>query len=194
LNGESSASRTYELGREVAVANGTPGKIRRISVAVALSAGALKKTRQQDVEQLKQLIGAAVGADPARGDQIAVVLRAFEATDLEALPVWEQPWMMTYARHAVALVGLILVLLLGVRPLVRALKGRHDGDASPQPGGTVAGAAASGAPALAHQPLDAAALGQQVGLAQRIVAERPDEAVLALREMLAPPAEQGAAA
>lgn len=194
VNGESSASRTFELGREVAVANGTPGKIRRISVAVALSAGALKKTRQQDVEQLKQLIGAAVGADPARGDQIAVVLRAFEAPQVDAPPVWEQPWMMTYARHAVALLGLILVLLLGVRPLVRALRGRHEGEAAPAQAGEGSGPVGDEPAALAHLPVDAAALGQQVGLARQIVTERPDEAALALREMLALPAQQGAAA
>ena len=190
--GESSASRTYELGREVAVANGTPGKIRRISVAVALSAGALKKTKQQDVEQLKQLISAAVGADPARGDQVAVVLRAFEAPEVAAPPIWEQPWMMMYARYGVALLGVLLVLLLGVRPLVRALKTRADAvpdaalAAEPGDGRAHALPAATAAAAAA---LDPALLTQQVGFAQRIVAERPDDAVLALREMLTPAAE-----
>ena len=37
-NGESAATRNYELGREVAVSNTAPGAIKRISVAVALSA------------------------------------------------------------------------------------------------------------------------------------------------------------
>ncbi len=204
-SGESSASRTYELGREVAVSNGAPGKIRRLSVAVALSSAALKKTKQQDVEQLKQLISAAVGADPARGDQVAVVLRTFEAAPVEALPFWQQGWFLSLVRIGAALVGVLLVLLLGVRPLVKALKR----DPAPPPSATAAdetGEAASptddatgGQAALAAAPagtapaLDAALLGQRVGLAQRIVQEQPDDAVLALREMLNPPAQEAAA-
>lgn len=193
ISGDSSATRTYELGREVAVSNGTPGKITRLSVAVALSADALKKSRQQDVDQLKQLISAAVGADPARGDQIAVVLRKFEAPAVEPLPIWQQPWFLTYARYAAALIGVILVLLLGVRPLVRAL--RRD-PAAAEPAGTAAGPADAGAlaSALSATPADAAMLGQQVGHARRIVLEQPDEAVMALREMLSPAAPQEAAA
>lgn len=185
-NGESSATRTYELGREVAVSNGTPGKIKRLTVAVALSSDALKKTKPQDIEQLKQLIGAAVGVDPARGDQVAVVLRAFEAAPVESLPLWEQPWFQTYVRYGVALLGVLLVLLLGVRPLIKALKrapaagdNRDETTIDEETGETVV----RPRPAL-KAPVDPAELGQQLGLAQRIAAERPDDAVLALREML----------
>ena len=194
VNGESSATRTYELGREVAVSNGAPGKIRRLSVAVALSSDALKKTKQQDVEQIKQLVSAAVGADPQRGDQVAVVLRAFEAAPVEALPFYQQAWFLSLARIVAGLIGVLLILLIGVRPLIRAL--RRDG----QPASAEeisAGADAEGsAPALPRRgalpPVDAAALGQQIGLAQRIASERPDEAVLALREMLSPAPEPAA--
>jgi len=191
VNGESSATRTYELGREVAVSNGAPGKVRRLSVAVALSSGALKKTKQTDVEQIRQLVSAAVGADPQRGDQVAVVLRAFEATPVEALPFWEQAWFLSLVRIGAALLGVLLVLLLGVRPLIRALK--RDPGTAPQDGeaGGAEGegdAPAASRPALAA-PIDAAALGEQVGLARRIVSQQPDDAVLALREMLAPAPE-----
>ncbi|HET9628877.1 MAG TPA: flagellar M-ring protein FliF C-terminal domain-containing protein, partial [Novosphingobium sp.] len=185
-NGESSATRTYELGREVAVSNGTPGKIKRLTVAVALSSGALKKTRPQDIEQLKQLIGAAVGVDPARGDQVAVVLRAFEAPPVDSLPLWEQPWFQTYVRYGVALLGVLLVLLLGVRPLIKALK-RGPASADDFEEGAVdeeTGEPVARPRQALKAPVDPAELGQQLGLAQRIAAERPDDAVLALREML----------
>lgn len=184
-NGESSATRNYELGREVAVSNGAPGKIKRLTVAVALSSEALKKTKQQDIEQLKQLVSAAVGADPARGDQVAVVLRAFEAQPVEALPLWEQPWFLTYVRYGVALLGVLLVLLLGVRPLIKALK-RDPAPVADEGGAEGEDAGDGAAPRLASPaaPVDPAQLGHQLGLAQRIAAERPDDAVLALREML----------
>ncbi|MEL0254282.1 MAG: flagellar basal-body MS-ring/collar protein FliF, partial [Novosphingobium sp.] len=87
-NGESSSSRTYELGREVAVSNQTPGKIKRLSVAVALSAEIMAKAKPQDIEQIKQLVSAAVGADTARGDQVAVAVRAFKPADVAPTPFW----------------------------------------------------------------------------------------------------------
>ena len=189
--GESSATRTYELGREVAVSNGTPGKIRRLSVAVALSKDALKKTKQTDVEQIKQLVSAAVGADPARGDQVAVVLRAFEAPEIETVPMWQTAWFMSLVRIGAALIGVLLVLLLGVRPLIKALKGEKTIVPAGDDEEDGEGAAPAQRAAIAA-PIDAATLGAQVGLAQRIALEKPDEAVLALREMLTPAPEPAA--
>jgi len=197
-NGESSATRTYELGREVAVSNGAPGKIKRLTVAVALSAEALKKAKPQDIDQLKQLIGAAVGIDPARGDQVAVVMRTFQAAPVDSLPLWEQPWFQTYVRYGVALLGVLLVLLLGVRPLIKALKrdpaaiDAEDEEELTDNTGEAGEAAIKRRPAL-KPPVDAAQLGQQLGLAQRIAAERPEDAVLALREMLNHTAQEAAA-
>jgi len=197
-NGESSATRTYELGREVAVSNGAPGKIKRLTVAVALSAEALKKAKPQDIDQLKQLIGAAVGIDPARGDQVAVVMRTFQAAPVDSLPLWEQPWFQTYVRYGVALLGVLLVLLLGVRPLIKALKrdpaaiDAEDEEELADATGEAGEAAIKRRPAL-KPPVNAAQLGQQLGLAQRIAAERPEDAVLALREMLNHTAQEAAA-
>lgn len=194
-NGESSATRTYELGREVSVANGTPGKIRRLSVAVALSGETMKKAKPQDIDQIRQLVSAAVGADPQRGDQVTVMVRAFDAAPLETLPFWQASWFLTLVRYGVALIGVLLVLLLGVRPLVRALKR----DPAPNPTQALPAPSvedqADAAAAKVKDPvtgaIDAALLGRQVSMAQQIVAERPDNAVQALREMLAP-AEAGA--
>ena len=80
-------------------------------------------------------------------------------------------------RSSVALIAVLLVLLLGVRPLVRALKrGGGGGGAGDGEGGRAA------APAKAAA--DPALLGRQVGLAQRIVEEKPDDALVALRSLL----------
>ncbi|MBC2652137.1 flagellar M-ring protein FliF [Novosphingobium flavum] len=196
-NGESSATRTYELGREVSVANGTPGKIKRLSVAVALSATALKKAKPQDIEQMKQLVSAAVGADPARGDQVAVVLRPFDAPVVDTMPMWQQPWFQSYVRYGLALLGVLLVLLLGVRPLINALKREPAAAPRREDEDEAEGAEGQGRAArpLPPPPVSAEELVEQVSLAQRIAAERPDDAVLALREMLNhTPAEPEAAA
>ena len=203
VTSDSSASRTYELGREVAVANTAPGKVKRISVAVALSAKAMKNGKAADVEQIKQLVSAAVGADPARGDQVAVITRSFETLPDVETPFYEQPWFATVLRNGVALLAVLLVLLLGVRPLIKTLR-----RAPANTGATPVLATAEGlAPEAIAASLPAAAmvdpetgsinaqlLSQQVGLAQRIVTEKPQDAVVALRQMLNPPAAEPEAA
>ncbi len=181
-NGETSSTRTYELGREVAVTNTAPGKVKRLSVAVALSATAMKNSKPADVEQIKQLVGAAVGADAARGDQVAVAVRKFDTAEVQAGAFYEAPWFAMVLRNGVALIAVLLVLMLGVRPLARALK-REPG----QTNAAEIGADSPSAP-LATDPvtssIDAALLSRQVGLAQRMVSEEPASAVQALRQML----------
>jgi flagellar M-ring protein FliF len=189
VNGESSASRNYELGREVAVSNQSPGKIKRLSVAVALSATAMKKFRQADIDQIKQLVSAGIGADSTRGDQVAVMVRSFDTPPPAPTPFYEAPWFSTVVHNSVALLAVLLVLLLGVRPLVRNLR-REPAPPPPEP--------------VAEPPqlislekmtnpvtgaIDAEMLGRQVGMAQRIAFERPENAAIALRQMLRPPHE-----
>lgn len=197
-NGESSATRNYELGREVAVSNGAPGKIKRLSVAVALSGAVMAKAKPQDIEQIKALVSAAVGADTQRGDQVAVMVRAFDASQVEAPPFYEQGWFLTLVRYGAALIGVILVLLLGVRPLVRALKREPAPAQTPLPADATIDEQAEAATQKLKDPvtgaIDAALLGQQVSMAQTIVAQRPDQAVEALRDMLRPADPEGAKA
>lgn len=220
-NGETSSTKTYELGREVAVSNQTPGKIKRLSVAVALSQEMMAKAKPADIEAIKQLVSAAVGADPARGDQVAVQVRAFKPAVIEPAPFWETPWFATILRNAVALVAVLLVLLLGVRPLIKALKKEPAvaGEAKAEKKKRKKGAAADddedetaeGESEGEEQPepitademaetlqvaqnaetgkVDPEALARQVSLAQRLVVEKPDNALVALKQMLNTPDE-----
>ncbi len=216
-NGESSSTKTYELGREVAVSNQTPGRIKRLSVAVALSAEMMAKAKPQDIEAIKQLVSAAVGADPARGDQVAVQVRAFKPAEAVPTPFWETPWFATILRNAVALIAVLLVLLLGVRPLIKALKREPAAAEAKSSKKRRKGAAADNEDeteteeepeaitademAEALQPaqnaetgvVDAEALARQVSLAQRLVVEKPDNALVALKQMLNTPEEEAAA-
>ena len=189
--GESSATRQYELGREVAVSNQSPGKIKHLSVAVALSSAAMAKYKQSDIDQIKSLVSAAVGANPARGDTVTVVVRSFETAPPLKVPFYEAPWFATVLHNSVARIAVLLVLLLGVRPLIKALKKSNE---TPSPV-AAEDAEAEGEEQLASieelkdpvtGAIDADALGRQVGLAQRIVTEKPDESIIALRNMLKP--------
>ncbi|WP_374281587.1 flagellar basal-body MS-ring/collar protein FliF [Novosphingobium sp.] len=199
-NGESSATRNYELGREVSVANAGPGKVKRVSVAVAISQAAMKNGKPADLDQIKQLVSAAVGADPQRGDQVTVLARPFEPVDDQGVPFYEAPWFAMAVRYGVALLAVLLVLLLGVRPLVKALKrepapalpAAADGEMDGEPGD--GGEGETGQPrAGSGAAPDPAVLGRQVSLAQRIVEEKPDDALHALRQMLAQQNEAEAA-
>jgi flagellar M-ring protein FliF len=208
VTSDSTTSRNFELGREVAVANTMPGKVKRISVAVALSATAMKSGKAADIDQIKQLVSAAVGADAARGDQVAVIKRSFESVAAVETPFYEAPWFATVVRNAVALLAVLLVLLLGVRPLIKTLRREParggavaGGNPEALPGGDSAQPEALAAPLAAEAmvdpetgAIDANLLSQQVGLAQRIVAEKPENAVVALRQMLNPPATEAEAA
>ena len=190
-NGESSATRTYELGREVAVSNQTPGKIKRLSVAVALSSsalssGAVKKFNQADIDQIKGLVSAAIGADAARGDQVTVMVRGFDTPPPPPSHFYEAPWFASVVHNGVALLAVLMVLLLGVRPLARALR-RDSPPPSETPGEATAQPQLVSLEAMtdpATGAIDAELLGRQVGMAQRIALERPDSAAIALRQML----------
>ena len=136
----------------------------------------MKKAKAADLEQIKALVSAAMGVDPARGDQIQVMVRAFEPVEDASLPFYETPWFAMVVRSVVALIAVLLVLLLGVRPLVRALRRGGGENGAGEPGGQ--------APRKTPPTIDPALLGRQVGLAQRIVEEKPDDALVALRALL----------
>jgi flagellar M-ring protein FliF len=194
--GESSASRTYELGREVAVSNVAPGSVKRLSVAVALNQDALNGAKPADLKKFEQLVAATVGANPDRGDTVAVVVRPFQTTEIEAAPFWETAWFATILRNAVALIAVLLVLFLVVRPVVKALTRRKNeedesADGEPRMAGERQTLMSSGT--VVEMP-DRERLSAQIELAQRIVREQPDDALQALRRMLGEPrGSEGAA-
>ncbi|WP_374414609.1 flagellar basal-body MS-ring/collar protein FliF [Novosphingobium colocasiae] len=210
-NGESSSSKTYELGREVSVSNSGPGGVKRLSVAVAISSAAAKGSRPQDLKDMEALVSAAVGANPARGDVVKVVVRGFEPAPEAPVPFYEAPWFAMVVRNGAALLAVLMVLLIGVRPMVSALRGEKTGNKAKRVKGAADDEAANDAegsglegeqallppkphiPGLDPADLDepqisrAQLLGQQLTLAQRLVAERPDSAVQVLRQMLNQP-------
>ncbi|TIX51528.1 flagellar basal-body MS-ring/collar protein FliF [Alteraurantiacibacter aquimixticola] len=197
-DGQTSSQRTYELGREVAVTSTRPGGVRRISVAVALSEEALQAIQPATAEQVQQLVSAAVGADPQRGDQVTVIAGAFGPVEEDETPFYDTSWFAMALRYGSALIALLLGLLLGVRPIINALRGpESDGTALEEgeeggEGGVQVLSAANGGTAggaIATRPED---LREQVELARRLAEEQPDRAVAALRRMLAAPAPESA--
>ncbi|MXP30611.1 flagellar M-ring protein FliF [Erythrobacter jejuensis] len=197
---ESSARRTYALGREVAVTSTLPGSIARLSVAVAVSEEALKKIAPADEAKLRELIQAAVGANPDRGDTVTVMVGAFEPATIADTPFYETSWFAMALRYSGGLIALLLVLLLGVRPLLAILRGDTTAaeDTEDEEGeqsvsateGAEAGIAIAASPDASGSLAGPANLREQVALARRIANEQPDRAVTALQRMLAAPRKE----
>ena len=115
-----------------------------------------------------------------------MIARNFSPVEAEGLAFYEAPWFASLVRTVVALLAVLLVLLLGVRPMIKALK-RESG----QPQGGADGRAATSTSAGGHphalaaaRPIDPELLSRQVGLAQQLVSEKPESAAIALRQML----------
>ncbi len=195
---ETATDRSYELGREVAVTTAGPGSLRKLSVAVAVSDAALKKAAPLTAQQLEALVSAAVGANTQRGDMVKVVASKFEPTDLAPPAFYEEPWFAMLVRYGTALLAVLLVLLLAVRPLIGKLKGRG---AKAQPDGAALAlqgeeGAAAGMPLAINGSASAFAgedLPRQVELARRLAASQPERAVEALQRMLDAPQQADAA-
>ena len=185
---ETATQRSYELGREVAVTSSRPGGLTKLSVAVAVSDAALKKAAPMTAAQLEALVSAAVGASAQRGDQIEVVASKFEPANLETPAFYEEPWFAMLVRYGTALIAVLLVLLLAVRPLIGKLRGKGDRTASAD--GPAIDDADDRTPMLTAQGSGAAMgdLPQQVELARRLAVSQPERAVEALQRMLEAPA------
>lgn len=129
-----SATRNYELDRTISYTRHQVGRLKRITVAVAVDDLTIagedgKATRKQwdqaELDRLTILIKDAVGFDASRGDSVNVINTAFMATHEEEIPFEESPlWQklaLEYARPVAAFIFALVFLLTVVRPVFRNL-------------------------------------------------------------------------
>lgn len=192
-------ARAYDLGKEVSVTRAVPGQIRRLSVAVLLRDPEKGKARNgTEIQQITELVRAAVGYDASRNDQVTVIARRFaaSATADDKAPWYEAGWVAIVARNVTALVIAVLVLMLGVRPLAKALMKRRDeapvqnrAFAPPQ----VSYDEQSGLPAPGGQQRPAVSLemldqarnyDDRINMVQGFTRDNPTRAALAVRDMI----------
>lgn len=196
-------ARSYDLGREVSVTRAAPGGVKRLSVAVLLRDPETGKRTAAEVNQITQLVRSAVGFDAARNDQVTVISRKFAggADAASDGPAWyDNSWMPVLARNITAIVIALLVLLLGVRPLAKALmKKREDADAANRPvlgrpiGAAGDSASAEGevsgtiavAPPVTLDEIDASRnYDERIGKVRGFTRDNPARAALAVRDMM----------
>ncbi|MEH3122882.1 MAG: flagellar basal-body MS-ring/collar protein FliF [Sphingomonas phyllosphaerae] len=141
--------RAYDLNKEVSVTRAAPGNIKRLSVAVLLRDPEKTKRTAMEIQQINDLVKSAVGFDQSRNDNVTVISRKFAdaSADASAAPKWyDNALVPMLARNLTALVIALLVLLLGVRPIAKALmKKREDATADKDAAALADGAKRDGA-------------------------------------------------
>ncbi len=118
---------SYALNSVVTSTEKAPGTIRSLSVAVAIDEAVVDPARLPEIEAM---VGAAVGATPARGDVVAVTLLPFdvsleeqeeaEAAEAEAAAAAASGGALSLIRTIGAIVLALVVLVLGLLLLRRA--------------------------------------------------------------------------
>ncbi|MBQ0834635.1 flagellar basal-body MS-ring/collar protein FliF [Marinobacter sp.] len=146
VNVRKESTRNYEMDRTVSYTRQELGRVRRITVALAVDdmkvinpdTGAVtyEAWPEPELQRLSMLVRDAVGYSASRGDSVTVMNTAFapeETFEFETQGFWEQPWFWDLMKQVLA--GLvILVLVLGLlRPTLKSLSGsgrRERGDES----------------------------------------------------------------
>ncbi|MBB3586466.1 flagellar basal-body MS-ring/collar protein FliF [Sphingomonas sp. BK481] len=190
--------RAYDLGREVSVTRATPGSVKRLSVAVLLRDPDKTRRTAMEINQITDLVKSAVGFDQTRNDNVTVISRKFAGADAAADtgPAWyDNAWLPVLARNGTAIVIALLVLLLGVRPIAKALmKKREDATSRPAFGQTIEGAEGEDAEALTgpvvvppvslDQLESSRGYDERVGAVRGFTRDNPTRAALAVRDMI----------
>jgi flagellar M-ring protein FliF len=138
-NGRQAETVNYEVGKKTTHSLAPRGDVARLSVAVVVDNARQSKTDadgkvtktsaprpQAEMQKIQQLVAAAVGLDPARGDQLIVENVSFDEPIEEPVVV---PTLLervgggaqTWARPAIVLVVGLVALLFVLRPIVRGV-------------------------------------------------------------------------
>ncbi|OMH30033.1 flagellar basal-body MS-ring/collar protein FliF [Motiliproteus sp. MSK22-1] len=142
-SGRKQTTRNYELDRTISYTRHQQGRVRRLTVAVAVDdisttnpdTGEVTRRpwSEADIQRLTLLVRDAVGYSAVRGDSVNVVNTPFVGPEpLEALPevaIWEQPWFWDLARKVGAGLFLLLLVFGVLRPIMKSLS------AAPVPAG-----------------------------------------------------------
>ena len=119
----------YEIDRLIKHTIGNGGRIARLSVSVVVdyknSNGTVVARQPDELQKLQELVGAAVGLDTQRGDQIVVQSFPFDQPPVEnANQSWLQrnrEMLPLFVKYGVLLVIVVLFVFFLLRPAKKAL-------------------------------------------------------------------------
>ncbi len=193
-------SRAYDLGKEISVTRAMPGTVKRLSVAVLLRDPEKGKPRSPvEIQQITDLVRAAVGFDAARNDQVTVIARKFAASPVleDDTPWYDAGWLPIVARNVTAILIAIMVLMLGIRPLSKAVLKKRDEAPAPRIAAGTAFSAANMPSGSAPQMQDGVPIpvsiemidnarnfDDRIGMVRGFTRDNPSRAALAVRDMI----------
>ncbi len=135
-NSSNNTTRNYELDKTITHMRKAPGTILQLSAAVIVDdrksvdeAGVVTRTplTEEEIAKFTSLVREAIGFNEVRGDSVVVMNQTFqtpaEIMPLEALPIWEQPWVWTAGKQVLIGLSVLLLVLMVIRPAMKNLKG-----------------------------------------------------------------------
>jgi len=144
-SGRTESTTNYEISNKTRTEVREPGAIKKLSVSVAVDGvtapgaggkpGAWTARNAQEMERLDQLVKAAVGFDAERGDIVSVVNVRFAKDIAEGgttaetglLSNFTKDDILTVVQWAILAIVALLILLFGVRPLLKGINGGAGG-------------------------------------------------------------------
>ncbi|MDX1452539.1 MAG: flagellar basal-body MS-ring/collar protein FliF [Oleiphilaceae bacterium] len=127
-------TRNYEVDRTISYTRHQQGRLKRLTVAVAIDdirsinpeTGEVKFTpwSEQELERLTILVRNAVGYSAARGDSVTVINTPFAPQEIEPFvepPMWEQGWFWDAVWKGVAILVALIVIFTVIRPTFKNL-------------------------------------------------------------------------
>jgi flagellar M-ring protein FliF len=127
-------SSTYGVSKKIEHRAQGPGKLNRLTVAVVLNEPWVMQGKKRvwqprsaaEMQRLTQLVQAAVGYNQSRGDIVTVEQMPFDTSNETPLSLEEraQSWMRMASpllRPAALLLGILLVVLMVFRPMLKAV-------------------------------------------------------------------------
>ncbi len=135
----SEATRNYEVDRTMSYTQNQVGRLRRLTVAVAVDDmrqatgdGQMETVpwNQQDLERLRILVQDAVGYDASRGDSVNVINTPFMAEQeaIEDIPFWEEAWFWELMRPVLGGLFILILIFFVVRPALGTLMRQGEED------------------------------------------------------------------
>lgn len=148
-------TRNFEMDRTLSHTKQPFGGIQRLSVAVLIAEKTVtddegnitsEKLGEPEIEAMTRLVRDAVGYDEKRGDTVSVSSMAFyqatdEAIEAEEPGFLQNPTVQSWGKQGLAAALVLVVVLVLIKPLLRALAGSTPGAAGSQaalagPGGS----------------------------------------------------------
>jgi len=193
------STRNYEVDRVLSYTRQPVGTLKRLSVGVVLddwqktdASGKVTTVpmTDNDIKRFTELVKESIGLKDDRGDQLNVLNQAFQSNGpvppVEALPLWQAPWVTQLAKQIVGAALVLVVALLILRPLMKSLTKTGER-------GKAAGESAADTPddkvSLSGQKDNAIRLApsfeQQIAAARTLVGQDPRRAAQVVKDWVA---------